>query len=73
MFFGKKKPTTVAAAIAGLVEAVNDLDAVRDAQAQLANDKRVEANQMVMVAEAAESEAEHAASVAAKLREITEA
>ena len=69
----KKKPTTVAGAIAGLIEAVTNLDTVRDTQAQLALDKRVEANELVMSAEAAETEASYAAAVATKLREITEA
>ena len=69
----KKKPTTVAAAIAGLIEAVTNLDTVREKQSQLALDKRVEANELVMAAEAAEGEASYAAAVATKLREITEA
>ncbi len=72
MFGFTKKPTTVAEAISGLVKAVNDLEAVHEAQFQIVMDKKLEADLAVAAGEAAKREAGHAASVARKLREITE-
>ena len=70
--FGRKKPTTVAGAIASLVQAVEDLDRVQQEQAQLSTDKGIEAGVLLQESDDAFNEAGRAASVATKLREITE-
>ena len=72
MFGFKTKPTTVAAAIAGLVEAVDNLTAVGEAQSALAEQKNTEAQLLSDEANAATLESNRAHTIAGKLREITE-
>lgn len=71
MFFSK--PKTVAAAIASLTKAVEDLNLVSAEQDAVAAQKANAAEVLHTEALAAQDEAIRARKVAAKLREITEA